>query len=306
MAGGDAAPLRPPAWPTGTVLVREVVAPPWPFRLPPPSLDGLTRRRGDGLVRLVHPGGVPAVVQVARRGGAVVFAARAPTEAAARAGIARMRFATGVDDDLADFYERFRDDPVIGRSVRARPWLRVRRAPDPWHALLAAITEQLIETTAAMEIQRRMIAALGPRWAGLRDMPPAAAIAVQAPAYLESFGLHAKRAIALGRAAREVAAGRLEEPRLLAIPEIGRWTVEMVALYGLGRLDVVPAGDLGYLKLVGRLLTGRPKARAEEAEVRAFFARYAPYAGLAAEYLRLTLPRAGIRRSAAPRRSAAA
>ena len=47
----------------------------------------------------------------------------------------------------------------------------------------------------------------------------------------------------------------------------------MVALHGLGRLDVVPAGDLGYLKLVGRLTTGNPRAVADEAEVRGFFAR---------------------------------
>ena len=48
-------------------------------------------------------------------------------------------------------------------------------------------------------------------------------------------------------------AGADDFARLLAIPEIGTWTVEMLALHGLGRLDVVPAGDLGYLKLVGRL-----------------------------------------------------
>jgi hypothetical protein len=49
----------------------------------------------------------------------------------------------------------------------------------------------------------------------------------------------------------------------------------------------VPAGDLGYLKLVGRLLTGDPQARAEEADVRAFFASYGAWKGLAGEYLRL-------------------
>ena len=54
----------------------------------------------------------------------------------------------------------------------------------------------------------------------------------------------------------------------------------MLALHGLGRLDVVPAGDLGYLELVGRLSTGNPKAVADEAEVRGFFAPYAPWAGL--------------------------
>ena len=50
----------------------------------------------------------------------------------------------------------------------------------------------------------------------------------------------------------------------------------MLALYGFGRLDVVPAGDLGYLKLVGRLTTGNPRAIADEDEVRGFFAAYAP------------------------------
>jgi 3-methyladenine DNA glycosylase/8-oxoguanine DNA glycosylase len=286
-------------------LVREVVRPRWAFRLGPPSLDGLTRRHGDGLVRLLHVDGAPVVVAVA----GTRFAARAATEESARAGIARMRHAVGVDDDLADFHARFRDDPVIGRAVRARPWIRVRRNPDPWETLAWAITEQLITMERAVGIQKRMIWTLGRRYAGLRDSPSAAAVAACAPAELEACGLHAKRAIAMRRAAREVAAGRIDFSdfhRLRAIPEIGTWTIEMVALHGLGRLDVIPAGDLGYLKLVGRLSTGNPRAVADEAEVRGFFERYAPYAGLAGQYLRFTrartLPaprRAGTRWSAA-------
>ena len=73
--------------------------------------------------------------------------------------------------------------------------------------------------------------------------------------------------------------------RLLAIRDIGPWTVEMLALHGFGRHDVVPAGDLGFLKIVGRLTTGHPQARAEEAEVREFFAPYGEWKGLAGEYL---------------------
>jgi DNA-3-methyladenine glycosylase II len=319
-ASGDGAD-----WP----LVREVVRPRWaPFRLGPPSLDGLTRRRGNGLVRLLHVGDEPVVVAAS----GTVFAARAASEAAAREGIARMRFAVGIDDDLAEFHERFRDDPLIGRALRAQPWLRVRRNPDPWETLMWAITEQLIDIPRATAIQRRMIAAFGRRLDGLRDSPPAGVVAGRAPAEIEACGLAAKRALALRKAAREVAAGRVALARgagaagappreagaagagfarLLAIPEIGMWTVEMVALHGLGRLDVVPAGDLGYLKLVGRLTTGRPKAIADEAEVRGFFAPYAPWAGLAASYLirARTTPvprRAGTRWSAgAPRRAAA-
>jgi 3-methyladenine DNA glycosylase/8-oxoguanine DNA glycosylase len=324
--------------------VREVVRPRWPFfRLGPPSLDGLTRRRGAGLVRLLHVGDEPVVVAVA----GTVFAARAATEAAAREGIARLRFATGIDDDVAGFHVRFRDDPWLGRALLADPALRVRRNPTPWEALMWAITEQLIDMPRALAIQRRLTAAFGRRFDGLYDTPSAATIAAAAPAELEACGLHAKRALAMIRCAREVASGRVAlvrtvppaaaapspgaaappptayddvvaglraEPdfaRLLAIRDIGPWTVECLALYGLGRIDVVPAGDLGYLKLVGRLSTGRPKAIADEAEVRGFFAPYAPFAGLAASYLirarTIPAPRpAGTRSSAeAPPRAAA-
>jgi 3-methyladenine DNA glycosylase/8-oxoguanine DNA glycosylase len=113
-----------------------------------------------------------------------------------------------------------------------------------------------------------------------------------------------------------VAAGRVDLARhdlrrLAAIPEIGRWTLECLALFGQGRLDVVPAADLGYLKLIGRLTTGHPRAVADEAEVRGFFADYAPWAGLAGEYLRFAastgrLSPARTRWSAAARSSAAA
>jgi 3-methyladenine DNA glycosylase/8-oxoguanine DNA glycosylase len=58
--------------------------------------------------------------------------------------------------------------------------------------------------------------------------------------------------------------------------------VEKLAFEGQGRDDQLPAGDLAYLKLVGRLAgLGR---RATEDEVRAFFAPYAEHAGLAALY----------------------
>ena len=280
-----------------TVELRVEVVPPWPFRLGGGSADGLMRRRGDSLQRLLHLEGERVHVGVVQPApGRVLFAARARTEQAAAEGIARMRFATGVDDDLRPFHDRFRDDPVIGLSVRSHYTLRVRRQPEPWETLLGAITEQLIELERAMAIQRRMITAFGYRCAatGMRDAPTAAAIAGAAPAQLSSFDLAPKRAIALRRVAGEVAAGRVDLAchdmrRLLAIRDIGPWTVEMLGLHGQGRMDVVPAGDLGFLRIVGRLLTGNPRARAEEAQVRTFFERYGDWKG-PVSYTHLTLP----------------
>ncbi len=59
----------------------------------------------------------------------------------------------------------------------------------------------------------------------------------------------------------------------------------MLAAHGQGRYDVLPAGDLGYLKLLGRWRSGGdPAARAEEAEVRALFERFGEWRGLAATH----------------------
>jgi 3-methyladenine DNA glycosylase/8-oxoguanine DNA glycosylase len=287
------APISP--WADAPVDLRVEVRPPWPFRLPGGSPDGLLRRRGDSLLRWLHVGDEPVLVAAVQRApDRVLFAARSACPDAAAEGIARLRFATGVDDDLRPFHERFRDDPIIGRAVRANPELRVRRKCHPWEALQAAITEQLIEFERAAAIQRRIIGRLGRRCprSGLRDGPSPDRVAAQAPALLASLDLAPKRALALRRCAVEVAAGRIDlydhdVRRLLAIPEIGAWTVEMLGLQGQGRMDTLPAGDVGYLKLVGRLRTGNPRDRVEEPAVREFFARYGEWKGLAGEYLRV-------------------
>jgi 3-methyladenine DNA glycosylase/8-oxoguanine DNA glycosylase len=277
--------------------IRVEVRPPWPFRLPRHGgLDGLAQIRRGVLHRLLHVDGLPVWLRVAQLGsGAVLFGARCAEREPGEHAIEQMRRALGVDRDLRPFHERFRFDPLIGRAVRSDPRLRVIGRPSAFEALAFAICEQLIEFERAAEIQRRLSAALGIRCgvSGLRDSPAAGVLAAEAPARLESFGLTGTRAIALVRAAREVAAGRLrldrggEEAgwrRLRAIRGIGSWTVQKLALQGQGRLDQLPAGDLAYIKLVGRLRTGDPWARATEAEVEEFFAPYAPWAGLAGAY----------------------
>lgn len=288
----------------GRVELRVTVRPAWAFDLRRAGTpDGLLRLRGGALQRLVHEGEEPVLVGVvAPAHDRVVFGARAASEAGAARAITRMRFAVGVDDDLRPFHAAFRDDALIGRALRALPGLRPTRRPDPWEALAAAITEQLIEFDRAVEVQRRMIAALGRRCAetGLRDAPTPASVAAAAPARLASFDLAGRRCATLRRVAREVANGRidLDHPdhetgwrRLRAIPGVGPWTVEMLAFLGQGRHDQLAAGDLGFLKLVGRLTTGNPRARADETEVRGLLAPYGAWRGLAGAYLRYAAAR---------------
>ncbi|HMJ04342.1 MAG TPA: hypothetical protein VK506_15485 [Conexibacter sp.] len=280
--------------------LREEVRPAWPLRLSRRGgMDGVLRVRRGVVHRLLHHGeaGTPVVVRVAQTApDRVLLGAAAVDPEAARWGVERMRFALGVDDDLRPFHDRFRDDPLIGAAVRANPTVRLRRRPEPFEALAWAVTEQLIEFVRATAIQRRLVMRLGRRCerSGLRDVPSPAAIAVQAPALLCAFDLAPKRALALRRVAEEVASGRVdlhaEDPlpgwrRLRRIPEIGTWTVSLLALLGQGRYDALPAGDLAYVKLVGRLQSGGdPRVRATEEQVRTFFAPYGEWAGLAAAY----------------------
>jgi 3-methyladenine DNA glycosylase/8-oxoguanine DNA glycosylase len=285
--------------------LRVQVRPPWPFRLTRRSgMDGLSPVRGGVLHRLLHEriDGLERQIHVRvaqLSSGDVLIGARSEHGAAAAAAIARVRRALGVDLDLRAFHDEFRDDPLIGPALRANPALRPAGRPDPFEALAWAVTEQLIEYERAAAIQRRMVAALGRHdpVSRLRNSPSAGTFAGAAPARLESFDLSASRSLALVKVARMVAAGRVEldnpDPsaqeadwrRLRTIPGIGSWTVEILALTGQGRLDQIPAGDLGLIKLVGRLLSGGdPWARADEQQVRDFFARFGRWQGLAASY----------------------
>ena len=250
--------------------------------------------RDGALARVLWTASEEVLVRAWAAGAAVRFRARGAVARGVRgARIERMRFALGTDHDLGEFHRRFRCDPLIGPG-------------DPPAALAAA-------AAAAGAVRGARLGGLraadrvGPRRGDpARDRAPArahgapaarcarrrrpACLAGRAPAELDACGLAPKRSIALVRAAREVASRprrpRAEhEPswrRLRAIPNIGNWTIEMLAFAGQGRDDKLPALDLAYVKLVG-LLAGLGR-RATEDEVREFFAPYEEYAALAGCY----------------------
>lgn len=296
----------------GGVLEREV-RPPSPYRLPAYGGEDRVMQIGGGVAsRFLHVGGAPVLARAWQPGRERVVvraeavdpdsvagpctalepASRLAGPAELELAIERMRFALGVDEDLSEFYRRFRRDQLLGPLLRRRPHLRPHRRPWPWEALAWAVVKQLIETGRAARIQRRIVGRWGLRLGrdreGLRDVPSAELIAGRAPAELESMGLALRRAIALRSVAREVATGRCDpghpsaDQRLLAVPEIGPWTVQCLGLFGRGDPDSLPAGDLMYIKLVGRL--ARLGRRATVEEVEEFYAPYAPFRGLAAAW----------------------
>lgn len=203
--------------------------------------------------------------------------------------IERMRFSTGVDDDFSEMAAQFRDDKRIGRAVRTRLHLRSMRRPSAWEAFAWGVTEQLIEYRRATSIQRRVMARWGQSARGLHTVPGPDVVAGLSPAELESAGLSGRRSIALIRCAREVTAGRvnLEDPtddkRLLAIPEIGPWTIACLGLHGRGDPDALLAGDLSQVKLVG-YMNGLGRLATVE-EVEEFYLPYSPWRGWAGSFM---------------------
>jgi 3-methyladenine DNA glycosylase/8-oxoguanine DNA glycosylase len=296
-----------PARRAGNVPLEVEVRPAWPYRLRTRlGGDGVARRRGSVVSRLLAAADGRVVVHVWQpQSERVVFRA-GPADADRPAGrealelaIERMRFAVAVDEDMSEFARTFRGDPLIGEIIHHRPWHRPRRRPWPWEALAWAVTEQLIESSRAAEIQRRVVRRWGDRlqpaddgaWIGpgpLRDVPSPEAVAGIAPAELAAFDLAPSRAIALIRCAREVARGRVDparpegDRRLARIPGIGPWTLQVLGFSGRGEPDSLPAGDLAYVKLVGSLAGLGRRATVEEVEE--YFAPYAPFRGLAGSF----------------------
>jgi len=106
-------------------------------------------------------------------------------------------------------------------------------------------------------------------------------VAVQAApaATLRAAGLSAAKAAALEDLAAHVLDGRLEPRRLARLPDeevvarlvtvrgIGPWSAHMHLLFGLGRMDVWPVGDLGVRQGIARWrgLAALPSPRALEA-----------------------------------------
>lgn len=272
------------------------IHPPWPYRLPAGGGgDAVMRVRRGVVTRFLHVEGRPAVARVAQRSdGTVLMRAEADSAEDRERVVERMRFALGVDDDYREVYEEFRADRLLGSAIRRRPWHRPRRRPWAWEALAWSITMQLIESSRAAAIQRRFVFRWGARRADgagltLRDVPSPELIAGRSPAELASKDLAPARALAMIRAAREVTEGRVDpgdssdDRRLLAIREIGPWTVQCLGLYGRGEPDSLPAGDLGYIKLVGRLANLGRRATIEEVEE--FFRPYEPFRGLAGDFM---------------------
>jgi DNA-3-methyladenine glycosylase II len=229
----------------------------------------------DGRVELAHAWQAPE--------GTVTVTAES------EAGAERLRWILALDDDHSPFLQLVRDDPMLGPASRALRGLRPVRVPTVAQALLRAFCGQLIEAKVARRLEQTIIRTICPAGpARLHVAPMTSDLAALAPMQLRALGLHARRAAALVRLCRSIDLERLHtQPtetivrRLDRERGLGPWSIGVVCLQGLGRVDQGLVGDLGLVKLL-RALRGRPVEGWETAEL---LEPYGEWAGLASMYL---------------------
>jgi 3-methyladenine DNA glycosylase/8-oxoguanine DNA glycosylase len=244
-----------------------------------------TRRVRDGILEaVVIANGSPELAAASQRPDGTVVV-RAETEA----GIERLRFVLGVDDDTSEFFRRFGGDPLIGEASKRLRGLHQLRVPTVTQALLRALCGQLIDSKRARQLEARIVRALTPEVAGGLHAPPtAASFARLSPVRLRQIGLHARRAATLVRLCRSLDPERLHGLSSAAAAErinrergLGAWSAGVVCLEGLGRHEVGLVGDLGLIKLMSAL-----RGRWVEAhETEELLAPYGEWAGLASVFL---------------------
>lgn len=194
--------------------------------------------------------------------------------------------------DWAKAERALRRDPVFKRIIKATgPCTLAPVQREPYEALVRAIAHQQVHGRAAEAILGRFLA-LHP---GHAFPPPEAVLAMEVAA-MRGCGFSQSKVAAIRDIAEKAAGGlvptregcaRLEDAalieRLVAIRGVGRWTVEMLLIFTLGRPDVLPVDDFGVREgwkvAAGLEVQPKPKALAE------LGAAWAPWRSIAAWYL---------------------
>lgn len=210
----------------------------------------------------------------------------------ADAGIAETlaRRILDLDADPAAIAAVLRDDPVLTALVDAAPGRRVPGSPDPAEFAVRAVIGQQVSTAAARTHAARLVTAHGtpiedPRGGLTHLFPTPAALRALTD---EELAMPRTRKRTLRGLVAALADGTVAldtdlataRDALAALPGIGPWTVDSVAMRALGDPDAFLPTDLGIRNVTERL--GLP---ARERDLRARAEAWRPYRAYATQYL---------------------
>ena len=164
------------------------------------------------------------------------------------------------------------------RSLPGPPGVRVPNGMDGWEIAVRVILGQQVTVAAARTLTARLVDRFGePMVTPFTDLtrlfPSAVRLAQAGIDEIAALGIVRQRAGALQALAREVAGGRIELHRgaplvrtldaLRALPGVGEWTVQLVAMRALAWPDAFPATDIGVMNALGTRDAALVATRAE-------------------------------------------
>ena len=205
--------------------------------------------------------------------------------------VARLRAVFDLDARPDAIARHLGHDPLLGRSLRRHPGLRLPGAFDGFESAVRAVLGQQVTVRAATTVAGRAADHLGEPvetpFPGLgRLFPTPAALSAAGEGGLAALGMPGARARALVALSAAVEAGELAlgrdadaaamREKLCALPGIGPWTADVVAMRALGQPDAFPAADLGIARVLAAGSAGRALERAE---------RWRPWRAYAAMHL---------------------
>ena len=282
---------------SGTVALR------LPYRAPMDTgalLAFLARRAVPGVEETLDGGYARSLALP--RGSGTVELRPAPGHVAARlrlddlrdlgAAVQRSRALLDLDSDPGAVVEALGEDPLLGGLVHRAPGRRVAGHVDGHELAVRAVLGQQVSLAGAATLTGRLVTDYGeplqrPLGAVTHIFPRAGALAAAGPDALAMPGARRRALLGLARALADgelvLDAGVAREEaraRLLALPGIGPWTAEYVAMRALRDPDAFPASDLGVRHAIEALGgDGRPGAVQRLAE------RWRPYRAYAVAHL---------------------
>lgn len=150
-----------------------------------------------------------------------------------------------------------RAEPVLARLIDAHGPCNLMQDPMPhFHTLVWAIVNQQLSVKAAQSILQKLQQRLRTNIIEPDHLPRVRDTS------LRQCGLSAAKIRYIREAARRVRAGELDldalenvddetaAAALMALPGVGRWTADMLLMFSLGHLDILPLGDLALRKSI--------------------------------------------------------
>lgn len=210
--------------------------------------------------------------------------------------IARCRRLLDLDADPEAVDDALAADPQLAPVVAKAPGQRIPRTVDEAELAVRAVLGQQVSTKAASTHAGRLVAAYGrpvddPEGTLTHTFPSVDDLAEIDPIHLAVPGSRRRTLSALiaGLADGSISLDTGTDwasarAQLLAVPGIGPWTAEVIAMRGLGDPDAFPASDLG-LRVAAREV-GMPT---DERALIAHSARWRPWRSYATQYLWTTL-----------------